>query len=268
MKRARIGATAGAATLLALALVAPPAARAQLADCPSIQRVAQDYVVVLSNVSALGTPAGTDLNVLRSRLLFKLETSEETLKLTGEKRGLRHADCPNRKPTDGSEFDARAVDALNSEKVVLELWGTVVPASGGGAKPALRMNFAVIPLLKLGGTVDGRVHVSIPREGAANLDELAELLAQGTSEVDGLASLAVGLRYLRDGRFDTSLRLLCEAQAHLARSMKAQGTAAASWEAMRQFAVDSVTKVFDEALKDPSYQGRMRLRPTPRECPK
>jgi hypothetical protein len=264
MKRA----TCGAATLVALVLLAPQVARAQLADCPSIQRVAEDYVVVLSNVSALGTLPSADLDRLRFRLLFKLETSEETMKLQGERRGLRHADCPNRKPTDGSEFDARAVDALNSEKVVLELWGTVVPASGAGAKPTLHMNFAVIPLLKSGGAVDGRLRVVIPREGAANVDELAELLVQGTTEVEALAALAVGLRYLRDGRFDTSLRLLCEAQDGLARSVKRQGTAGASWEAMRQFAVDSVTKIFDEALRDPSYQGRMRVRPTPRECPK
>lgn len=260
---------ASAALLLAAALCAPPDAGAQLADCRSIQAVTQDYVVVLSAVSTLGNLPPDQLEILRKRLLFKLETSEETLKLQGERRGLRHADCPNRKPTDGSEFDVRTVDALNSEKVVLELWGTVVPATSAANKPTLRMNFAVIPLLKQGAPApDGRPRVVIPREGATNIDELAELLQQGASEVDGLAALAVGLRYLRDGRFDTSLRLLCEAQDHLGRSVKTQGTGAATWEALRQFAVESVARVFDEALRDPSYQGRMRVKPAPKECPK
>ncbi len=246
-----------------------PGAGAQLADCRSIQQVTQDYVVVLSAVSALGTLPADQLEILRKRLLFKLETSEESLKLQGERRGLRHADCPNRKPTDGSEFDVRTVDELNSGKVVLEMWGTVVPASGGAGKPTLRINFAVIPVLKLPAPpVDGRPRVVIPREGAANVDELGALVQQGTSEVDGLASLAVGLRYLRDGRFDTALRLLCEAQAHLARSAKVADAGAATWEALRVFAVETVVRVFDEALRDPTYQGRIRVRPAPKECPK
>lgn len=229
-------------------------ALAQIGDCPSIGR-STHYKVVLGDV---GVPsASADATALRERLIAKLRTTEETLRLEGEQRQLETAVCPGHKPRDRTEFDRRTVDDLNGLNVVLEIWGNVTPASTASARDSARINFAMISLMRFEPTQASVLEVSFPRPpGSGNA--LSELMLSDALELRGLTALTVALRLQRDGRYDAAKRSYCEAHTLLDRVARAPN-ATPDWSTLSTFSRDRAADVVRDARTDPDYKGALKL---------
>jgi len=247
------------------AALASGAATAQLRDCASIGRDPTAYKVVLDEVSAPGNASG-DSNAIRESLRFKLRTQAESLQLAAERRQLRATVCDGRVPPDESVFTGDTLDDLSRLGVVMEVWGTVRPASGGaGATPAreARLNFAVISLLRFEPGLGGFFDLSFVTPAGTS----ADVVLKDNVELEALATLALAVRYRRDKRYDAGARTFCEAESHIARSaQEARAGDAARWTALRDYAVTSRSALVAEAIADPSYNGGLKVTGTARGC--
>jgi len=254
-------------SLVAVALLAGGAASAQLRDCAAIGRDPTAYKVVLGEVSAQGD-ASRDRDAIRDRLRFKLRTQAESLQLAAEQRQLRAAVCDGRVPPDESVFSGDTLDDLSRLGVVMEVWGTVRPASGVTGAAASReahLNFAVISLLRFEPNVGGFFDLNFVTPAGSPSD----ILLKDNVELEALATLALAVRYRRDKRYDAGARTFCEAQSHIARSgQQAVAADVARWNALRDYAVASRSALVTEAIADPQYSGGLKVSGTGRGCGK
>ena len=250
----RIGSRLLAAALGAISC----GALAQLPDCRAISLDPAAYKVVLGEVSAPGD-ASRERDAIRDRLRFKLRTQAEALQLVAEQRQLRSVVCEGRAPEDEAVFSGSTLDDLSRLGVVMEVWGTVRPASGaaGAATPReAHLNFAVISLLRFEPTLGGFFDLNFVTPAGTS----ADVVLKDNVELEALATLAVAVRYRRDRRYDTGARTFCEAQAHIARSARqATGPDVTRWNGLREYAVASRTALVNEALADPQYTGGLRV---------
>jgi hypothetical protein len=247
-----------------VAALASGPAIAQLRDCASIGRDPTAYKVVLDEVSAPGSTTG-ESSLIRERLRFKLRTQAESLQLAEERRQLRAAVCDGRVPPDESVFTGDTLDDLSRLGVVMEVWGTVRPASGAAASTAreAHLNFAVISLLRFEPSLGGFFDLDFVTPAGAP----ADVLLKDNVELEALATLALAVRYRRDRRYDAGARTFCEAQSHITRSaQRAVAEDAARWTALRDYAVASRSALVAEAIADPAYNGGLKVTGTARGC--
>ena len=252
--RRRRWSVATAALCLISAMTLPLPALAQLRDCLSISR-GPHYKVVLGDVSVA---AATDMEAVRQRLIAKLKTSEEALRLDGEQRKLSTAVCPGRQPRDETEFDRNTIDDLNALNVVLEVWGSVSTGPQPSRRQEARINFALISLMKFEPAMNGMMELSFPRTAGPAVDALSELMLAELTEMRALTALSVALRLHRDGRYDAAKRSYCEANAHLTRAASAPG-APTSWLTLRDFSLKNAATVVRDAQADSEYRGALKL---------
>jgi hypothetical protein len=226
---------------------------AQIGDCPALARDPSSLKVVLGDVTTPGGAAQGD--EIRRSLTFKLQTSAEALALTEGERKLRAAVCTGHKPQDETEFNQGTVEELSRLGVVLEVWGSVVPAPDAPAQREARLNFAVVSLLRFEPVQPGFHDVVYPTTGAGTLGVLRDNV-----ELEALATLAAAIRYRRDGGVDAAARALCEALSHLTRS--AQGADAIRrprWTALRDYALKSRAALVAAALQPDAAPSRLKI---------
>jgi hypothetical protein len=187
------------ATMIALLLLAPGRGHAQLADCNALGTGSETYKVVVDELSfASGATAGpvAVLN-LKERLAFNLSTQLEEFRGDVTALGVRPVidlgliGCPGRRPSlHGTAFTAQRVATLNDQRVVVELWGTLLDggdAATGG--PRAMIGYVIPPVLHYvpAATAPGRFLVQYPKADGGPDDVLRNLPEASAFALVGLA---------------------------------------------------------------------------------
>ncbi len=193
------------------------------------------------------------------RLSWKLQTKRESI-LT-ESRTLRSVivTCPERRPSDGSEFGKSIVDALNSRDVVLEVWGTLDATKEKDKirNKEARIRYLVIPLRHY-TVMDGIYLVSYFRESLGSTSDFIDMLDQA-AEFDALLAVGIGVKSLRARNYDLSLQCLRTAKLKLEDIARKRPGFATSQRELSDYIDNAVRDCIKAAKDDPDYRGAIRL---------
>ena len=246
------------ALCLATCLIAAPAA-AQIVPCPAISKT-QNYKLVLDDFTLAGG-SEPNLDVFMEGLRASLRLSLERLRADSQDAAADaplHVElvrCTKRRPKADSDFDKAQVRLLNSHRVMIEMWA-IGSLTAGGTKSEYRafINYALIPVRHLvAGQVPDVVTVELKGRAGEPLDALLRALDQSV-ELSAYAAATLGTKLLQEGDYDRARTYLCKADTVLAGALSpAPPVALVKW--VRDLSI----KVVEQALKDSTYNGAMRL---------
>jgi hypothetical protein len=168
--------------------------------------------------------------------------------------------CAGRKPSvNGSEFTDRRVETLSDQRVVLELWGTLIENAGpaGGSAPHAIIGYIVPPLKHFhpNGSLASIHLVRYPKSAAT--DPAQEL--QKLSEASAFALLGLALKAQRSRKYDLAVWALTRSEGQIHDAEVAEGLPFAA--RMREYLQRSACETGEAARADSSYQGALRLLP-------
>jgi|GEM_PF-6955609 len=254
---------------IAVACVASaPLVRAELTNCAGLNAHPADYKVVLDDFSftTLAAQNDTDLSALKDRLQFNLNGQIESLKAAARRLDvnlqvpLRLVFCAGRKPSiSGNEFTAALAERLSDERVVVEMWGTLDLASGGGQMPLPRatIGYAIPPVQHyVNETEAPPLHlVAYPKTGGAqSVEELENL-----PELVAFALVGLGTKATRANRYDLAVWSFTRAQAGIVDAQLA-GTNA-DLDALLAYIIRAACNTRASARVDQNYSGPLKLVP-------
>jgi hypothetical protein len=193
----------GRAAIAGLLVLAPALSQAQLAECQMLGSGSRDYKVVVDELSlaAGATTGSTAMLNLKELLAFNLTTQLEEFRSDVATLGVNPAvelglvSCPGRRPSlNGTEFTPQRVETLSDQRVVVELWGTLL-ASGDAATagPHAMIGYVIPPLLhyRPAPSVPGRYLIQYPKVvGGEAADVLRKLPEASAFALVGLATKA------------------------------------------------------------------------------
>ncbi len=139
---------------------------------------------------------------LRSRLELLRNTLQQNLSATVTDQASVKL-CTDRFPTDPSEFDTMQIDALNNQRVVLEVWASLPGQSGGRGE----IGFVLVPAKSVVTPV-----VFVAREDL-NGDVLK--LVKKSRELQAFAPVVLGTRHYKNEEYESAVRFLCEGESKL-----------------------------------------------------
>ena len=233
-------------------------AAAQLVDCDVIGGP-QKRKIVIDNVSFdPGVIAGTMTpDQLRQLIAFNMGTMLSGIPVLT----LAAVECAERTPSiDGAEFTDAIIEDLNTLGVVLEIWGHIIPF-GTDAKVAL--GFAMIPVCRLGGDDDMDIGIQSLRYTIQRADsaEVIPTKLQSGVEFAVFASLAYGVKALRNKEFDVAQEVFCGALVRLEHAEQDSLPLALTDSAeLRQYIEQKRQENFDKAksVSDDEYNGWLK----------
>jgi hypothetical protein len=252
------------AWMTALGAPAPARGMPALAPC-QVSTDPNSYKILLDDITTPDGSASPEMTALR----FEIERSIQQLK-TDTALPVTVVRCPQRLPQDPADFSKALAQSLNTQRVVLEIWGTMTrgAAAPGAAGNAAAVGYALIPI-RFYEFTSGQPPAAFLRERPASSGESAGSVLKfvdGGGELLAYTSLAAGARLLRSLEFDAARTHLCNAVGLLAtpRPGPPDATRAALLDYARRQAKTSVV----QALADTSYDGPLRtLRVNPdAEC--
>ena len=179
-------------------LLASVVCQAQLADCQSLGAGSQAYKVVMDDLSFTTTAAaaGAGSANLRALLTFNLTTQLAEFQRDVAGLGLSPAvdlgliTCTGRKPSlNGVEFTAQRVEILSDQRVVVELWGTLLDQGvDAAAGPHAMIGYVIPPVVHYGSPagVPARFLFQYPKAGGSS-DVLHKLPEASAFALVGLA---------------------------------------------------------------------------------
>jgi hypothetical protein len=222
----------GRGPALTLACLLASQAHAQLITCSSSASGAAYKIFVDEVKTTSTTPASAaklkDLSGLRDFVVADLRNLTD-----GQASILR---CDKRFPRDSSDFDDIEVNALDNQRVLLEVWGAVEDSAASQGS----LGFVLVPAWKL---TPSAVYV-VPRNGASFLDQAK----QGT-ELRAFAPLVRGIRAYRNNAYDESIPLLCRGAQQLeALLQKPSQPGEAALRAAEQSLLTNVGKIVSDAI--------------------
>lgn len=256
--------------LLALMLSAG-GARAAVVNCAPAPH---SFTVLLSEPSGGAMTDRAAVDGFLRRLQFALDRERDEQWINPDATPVAFRACPRRAPAlDGSEFSPEVIEQLNDQRVLLEVWGAV---DRDGTPPALsaQMNYLLVPLRF---AADQREAVpaaalqrlSYPEAGAAPARDAVQLVAR-PQDLDAFIATSLGLKLLRERRFDPAHANLCRATRLLGAMLKRPlaGRAKTELAALHRFVQDGAAKALREALADPAYPkaGLLRLQNPAQPC--
>jgi hypothetical protein len=230
-------------------------ASAQLRECTEVSTEV-GLKIVRDGVSYdASAPPGSDVAQLVRRLNAKLSNDTEEFHLVGG-NPVVVAHCADRRPRGKGDFDASTVEQLNLRQVVLEVWGTVEPASRNGLKGyTASLQYVLIPARanELQGKPPRSVYAVEKWQQASAPAE--EILRQ-EGELELYTHVATGMMRINKGQYDQAYQYLCRGQMLLQkRGAASPGSPTAD---LLKFTQDLTAETFQRARQDPLYQGWMR----------
>lgn len=226
---------------------------AQLIDCDVSPT---GYKIFLDDVApAVSTPAAGDSKVFMNRLRMKLRSNLEVLKVE-TRLPLTIVRCEGRRPNDENDFRVTLVDALNSRNVLLEVWGSIMPAEGAGTDTLI--GFALIPVrfYERGSQDLPGVYTLKYATSSQNPSHLLDLIGEAR-ELKAFVLIAGGTKALKEKHFNEAYACLCDAGLLLGQ-LQAEGIAAAR-EALVRYVLRLAAESVRLANGDPAYSGALRL---------
>jgi hypothetical protein len=244
----------------------PATSSAQLLGCPNVVSN-NDRKVVLDAIYLSTSASGPSASLPTQRLRAKLQ--EQLSQLNADiDVPTTVVECKRRKPSDPSDFTEAQVRTFNSNRVVLEMWGTL---SGKPSKSTVNatVGYAVVPLRYYEYFKASAPGTRIPGVYFADYTvrtEKLESLVDQSNELKIYASVGLGLKMLKEESFDEAKKSFCRASALLRPA--AGKTLDQDHKDLQQY-VDRMTGVtVDNALGSSSYNGPLkRIDPKiAREC--
>ena len=245
-----------------------PTANAQLADCPAISGSSQAYKVVLDELH-YATPAASNSEILkglRELLAFNLAIQLAEFQSDLASRPAQHAvalsliNCAGRRPSvDGTEFNAQRAETLSDQRVVLELWGTLLedPSAGTADRPHAVIGYVIPPLLHTppAAAPAGKQLVIYP--GATVTDVTGTL--HKLPEASALALLGLALKAQKSLKYDLAVWAFGRSEAQIRDAKVASGLPNA--DALTAFVRRSACQSRQAARTDNNYEGPLKLLP-------
>jgi len=233
------------------------------------------FKVFLSDVSVTGLQA--DPGKLSEALYFVLDGKLQSLPGAGPGAGPQIIRCPGRQPNiSGQDYTASLVKALNTDDVLLDLWGSIAAREGGGQQQEdVWVAYYLIPLANYDphGAVKPLQHANVSNPVGPLLDPVADIQAmldRGPG-FDTYASIVLGLKLAKNREYDNARAALCAAQSRLAAASGGAATPDPQTAALSAYVGDKLQQNYDAAVHDSHYKGAMRqlgdLLGKPNECP-
>jgi hypothetical protein len=233
------------------------------------------FKVFLSDVSVTGLEA--DPGKLSEALYFVLDGKLQSLASAGPGASPQIIRCPGRQPNiSGQDYTPSLVKALNTDDVLLDLWGSIAARQGGGQQQEdVWVAYYLIPLANYDphGAVKPLQHANVSNPVGPLSDPVADVLAmldQGPG-FDTYASIVLGLKLAKNRDYDNARAALCAAQSRLAASSGGAATPNPQTAALSAYVGEKLQQNYDAAIHDSHYKGAMKqlgdLLGKPNECP-
>src|SRR3954451_8307294 len=129
-----------AVSLVALVEAAPARALPTLGPC-QVSTDPNSYKILLDDIT---NPDGTTAPEMPA-LRFAIERAIQQLK-TDTALPVTVVRCPERLPQDPADFSKSLSQALNTQRVVLEIWGTMTASAAGATRRRAAVGYALIPI--------------------------------------------------------------------------------------------------------------------------
>lgn len=225
-------------------------ATAQIVPCSAVGD--QGPKILLDDIVA-STGAQNLLQTLTSRLDANLAQVKTEIGVD-----LKVLPCANRRPSGPSDFTRSLVQELNVRDVLMEVWGaaTEVRDAQGRTFNEASIGYVLVPVRldelqsqRAPGAfvIPHRAQISTP------VDDLMKLVDQA-GRLGAYASLSVGSKSLRSGRWGEARRQLCAAESQFRRLQSALPADATLAEYSKKLAEDAVTR----ARADARYTGFLK----------
>jgi len=254
--------------IFGLLLLVPALGHAQLADCPVLGSGSQAYKVVMDELSlAAGANANSEaVRNLKELLTFNLSTQIEEFRRDVETLRVSPAvelgliDCPGRRPSlNGTEFTPQRVETLSDQRVVVELWGTLLAGGDDDAgAPRAVVGYVIPPVLhyRSAPAIPGQFLVQYPKAGGNAGDVLQKLPEASAFALVGLATKARKAR-----KYDIAAWAFTRSEDRIRDAQQSGGTA--ELDRLLAYVRQAACETRQSARTDGLYTGALKL--TPRE---
>jgi hypothetical protein len=233
----------------------PTTVSAQLTPCGNLE--GSEYKVLLDDITDASGSALPLLHTLASRVDFNLEQlrTESGLPLTVVR-------CAKRRPQDPAEFTRPIVQRYAARRVVLEVWGsTVQETEGGAAEHVAALGYMLMPVRLYefdAANRLGAVRVERRARSVTSADALAGLV-DDAGRMSAYVALSAGAKLLRELEYDRARSQACKAAAILGRAT-GPGTTAGE-RALADYARRLARDVVAAARADANYRGVLKALP-------
>ena len=221
---------------VAACLLMPGIALAELAVCPEISSDSDSFKVVLDQLSVPApviatapTPAEAALVklkvLLEISLNFQLQEIKKEIDLNKYTPAidLGLVNCLNRKPSlGGVEFTPAHIDLLNDQRVVVELWGTLLASDDSAGGPRATIGYIIPPVLiyRSEPAVPGRYLIQYPNGSLSASEALQKL-----PEASAFALLGLAVKARKALKYDLAVWAFERSTSSLTTALKLSGHA-------------------------------------------
>lgn len=258
------------AAIVGLLLLTPVAGRAQLADCQELGAGTEAYKVVMDELSfAAGAGDGQASVVnLKELLAFNLTTQLEEFRSDVSALGVTPAvnlgliSCPGRRPSlNGTEFTPQRIETLSDQRVVVELWGTLLAVDEETAEgPHAMIGYVIPPMLHFRPepAVPGRFLIQYPKAGGDAADVLRKL-----PEASAFALVGLGIKARKARRYDLAVWAFTRSEGRIRDAQQSGG--GAELDSLLAYVGRAACETRQSARTDAQYSGPITLTP-PETC--
>jgi hypothetical protein len=243
-------------------LMASGVCRADLADCQSLGVGSQAYKVVMDDLSFATTAAaaGASSVNLKERLTFNLKNQLAEFQRDVAGLGINPAvdlgviNCLGRKPSlNGTEFTPQRIETLNDQRVVVELWVTLLDQTGTGGPHAM-IGYVIPPVLHYGGAagVTAPFLIRYPKADGGSIDVLHKL-----PEASAFALVGLAVKAQRARKYDLAVWAFGRSEGSIQEAQRSGATAEVS--ALLAYVRAAACKTRQSARADAQYRGPITL---------
>ncbi len=209
------------------------------------------FKVVLDDVRLNGGEGSASTpqdEIFMTRLNYMLDTRFHDPRFSAIMMPVRCNRYPNK-----SLFDHGALETLNDNNVVLELWGDVLPYRPGTQQAFI--NYVLVPVryVEFGSSDRGIYTVPHSVPSGSGAEELLHLFTQG-NELTAYALVSLGFKQLRNSQFDAAKKNLTEGQFQLTRVFGR--TPDQDQRTLLSYVHERVCDTVRQARADPTYSAK------------
>lgn len=247
---------------IGLLLIVSGVCQADLADCQSLGAGSQAYKVVMDDLSFATTAAaaGASSVNLKERLTFNLKNQLAEFQRDVAGLGINPAvdlgviNCLGRKPSlNGTEFTPQRIETLNDQRVVVELWVTLLEQTGAGGPHAM-IGYVIPPVLHYGGAagVSAPFLIRYPKSDGGSIDVLHKL-----PEASAFALVGLAVKAQRARKYDLAIWAFGRSEGSIQEAQRSGATAEVS--ALLAYVRTAACRTRQSARADSQYRGPITL---------
>jgi hypothetical protein len=238
--------------------------RADLADCQSLGAGSQSYKVVMDDLAFASTAAAAGASAvnLKERLTFNLRNQLAEFQRDVAGLGINPAvdlgviNCLGRKPSlNGTEFTPQRIETLNDQRVVVELWVTLLDqAEGAASGPHAMIGYVIPPVLHYGGAagVTAPFLIRYPKADGGPVDVLHKL-----PEASAFALVGLAVKAQKARKYDLAVWAFGRSEGSIQDAQRSGATAEV--DALLAYVRTAACKTRQSARADAQYRGPLTL---------